>query len=251
MSGQGAKPLMTLLLLSGTGTATEIAARLARSGHDALCSVAGGARLGRTVDLPQREGGFGGEAGFRAFVKERGIRAVLDATHPFASRISERSARLCAEMGLPYCLVWRPEWVPEPGDRWIFLDQPEEAAGHVPPAAVVFLATGRAGLERFSVLRGRYLYCRQIQPKEGGFPLPDGEFILGTPPFTVEEEAALFRALRVDVLVVRNAGGEGSRSKLLAARQLGLLVLMLNRPPPPDAPLVGSVEAALDWVAQL
>ncbi len=201
---------MTLLLLGGTETATEIAARLARAGHEALCSVAGGVRLGRTVDLPLREGGFGGEAGFRASVSEKSISAVLDATHPFASRITERTARLCAEICLPYCLVWRPEWVPEPGDRWVFIDREEEAVAHVPPAAVVFLATGRAGLERFQNLQGRRIYCRRIHMPEGGFPLPDGEFIPGTPPFSVQEEEALFKALSVDVLVVRNAGGEGA-----------------------------------------
>jgi len=242
---------MTLLVLGGTGAATRIAAELARSGRDAVYSIAGDARLGRTTDLPQRIGGFGGAQGFRAYVGDMGITAVLDATHPFAARISDRTARLCAGMGLPYCLLWRPEWRPGPGDRWIFIDREEEAARHVPRGATVFLTTGRAGLEKFANLTGCRVHSRRIGPVDSDFPLPCGGFVAGTPPFSVADERALFTRLEVDWLVVRNAGGEAPRSKLIAARDIGLPVLLLNRPAPPDARRVETVAAALDWVARL
>ncbi|MBE0414896.1 precorrin-6A/cobalt-precorrin-6A reductase, partial [Yoonia sp.] len=62
---------------------------------------------------------------------------------------------------------------------------------------------------------------------------------------------ALFRRLGVDVLIVKNAGGVASRTKLTAARQLGIPVLMIARPPVGDWPVVSTVAEALDWVARL
>lgn len=243
---------MTLLLLGGSGAATVIAAALARRGCDAVASIAGGARLGGTADLPCRVGGFGGEAGFRDYVARAGISAVLDATHPFAARITARTARLCAALGLPYCLLWRPEWVPAAADRWTFVNRDEAAAEVIPRSAVVFLATGRAGLARQAGLAGRRVYCRRIGPCTEPFPYPGGAFVPGVPPFSVAQEMALFKRLGVDWLVVRNAGGSASRGKLVAAQRLGLSVVMVRRPaPPPAARRVATVKAALGWAARL
>jgi precorrin-6A/cobalt-precorrin-6A reductase len=242
---------MTLLLLAGTGEAQRIARGLAERGIPAVASLAGATRVPAPTGLPTRIGGFGGEAGFRDYLREAGITAVLDATHPFAIRITERTVRLCAEAGIPYCQVLRPAWVPEPGDNWVMLDREEEAAQHIAPGATVFLATGRQTLERFANLSSCRLICRQIDPPEGPFPFPNGEFRVGRPPFSVEDEVKLFDALGVDWLIAKNAGGEVPRTKLVAARQLGIRVAMINRPAQPAATRVETVEQALAWVEAL
>lgn len=242
---------MTLLLLAGTGEARQIARALADREVSAIASLSGATRAPCAMGLPSRSGGFGGEAGFRAYLAETGITAVLDATHPFAARISGRTARVCAEMQLPYCQLLRPAWQPGPGDRWTMIRREEDAARHIAPGSVVFLATGRQTLERFEALSACRLICRQINPPDGPFPFPDGKFLVGRPPFSVEQETRLFRQLGVDWLVVKNAGGAAPRTKLTAARDLGLPVAMVERPPQPEAPRVESVPAALDWVAAL
>jgi len=242
---------VTLLLLAGAGEAQQIARALADRGIDAVMSYAGGGRVLPDAGLPTHQGGFGGEAGFCAFLDEHHITAVLDATHPFAHRITGRTARICKARGLPYCQLLRSEWLPEAGDQWVFLDRAEEAADHIPEGAVVFLTTGRGMLKGFANLQGRQLICRQIDPPEEEFPLPNGRYLTGTPPFSVEDEVALFQQLGVDWLIVKNDGGEAPRSKLIAARRLGLPVAVLNRPPQPDAFRVKTVDAALEWVQSL
>lgn len=242
-----------LLLLAGTGEAARIAeALVARGAGDrVIASLAGATRAPRPLGVETRQGGFGGRAGFERFLDAAGIGAVLDATHPFAARISRRTAEVCAARGLPHAQLLRPEWTPGPGDRWLMLDDESDLAAHVPPGARVFLATGRQTLERFANMEGRYLYVRQIDPPEGDFPLREGEFIVGRPPFSVADEVALFRRLGIDWLVVKNAGGAASRSKLDAACELGLPVAMLRRPAQPEGPKLDGVAAALDWVAGL
>lgn len=239
---------MTLLLLAGTAEAQQVAQILASEGRVAIASLAGATRAPRAMGLPTRLGGFGGEAGFARYLEESGITAVLDATHPFAAHISDRTARVCAAKGLAYCQVLRPEWTPQTGDRWTMIAAEEEAAAHIPEGATVFLATGRQGLARFANLTGRHLICRVIDPPEAAFPLANGEFLVGRPPFSPEAERALFESLGVDWLVVKNAGGQASKSKLDAARTLGLPVAMITRPPQPDALRVTTVAAAMDWV---
>ena len=95
------------------------------------------------------------------------------------------------------------------------------------------------------------MICRQIDPPTEPFPFAGGRYLVGRPPFSVEDELALFQDLGVDFLVVKNAGGTPSRTKLTAARQLGLPVLMIARPPQGDWPVVETVEGALAWVNAL
>lgn len=243
---------LRLLLLAGTAEARAIAEGLvSRPGIRATASLAGATRLPESLPLPTRIGGFGGEAGFVAWIEAEGIGAVVDATHPFAVRITERTARVCAARGLPYLQVLRPEWHPGPGDRWS--EVPDEAAAVrlIAQGSTVFLATGRQTLEAFAGLRGCRVICRQIDPPEGPFPFRGGEFLVGRPPFSIAGEADLFRRLGVNWLVVKNAGGAASRPKLDAARALGLPVAMIARPPQPDCDRVADPAGALAWADAL
>jgi len=242
---------VTLLLLAGTGEAQEIARGLAALGSPAIASLAGATRSPRGFPLPLRVGGFGGAEGFGTYLEAEGITAVLDATHPFAARISARTHAICTKHHMPYAQILRPPWLPGPGDRWTLINAEEEAPAHIPEGATVFLATGRQTLERFACLTGRRLYCRQIDPPEGPFPFEGGEFLIGRPPFSTTDEIALFKRLRIDWLVVKNAGGAPSATKLEAARALGLPVLMINRPAPTPGPVLHNAEEALEWVRSL
>ena len=241
---------MTVLLLAGTGEAKRIAWGLADSRKKVVASLAGATRKPEPLPLPTRVGGFGGEDGFRTYIAEQRITAVLDATHPFADQITDRTARICSELGLPYAQVLRPPWKPQEGDTWTDIKSPEDAAQHIPDAGAVFLATGRQTLHRYANLEGRRVMARMIDPPTEPFPFEGGEFVIGRPPFKQDREEALFRALQVTHLVVKNAGGQGGRAKLDAARALAISVLMLERPPMPDAVRVETVQEALAWVAQ-
>lgn len=236
-----------LLLLAGSGEARQIAADLHRSGVPAIASLAGATRHPEQLPLPTRIGGFGGADGFAAYLKENNITAVLDATHPFASQISQRSAKVAQQMGIPYLQFLRAEWQPGPGDDWVMLEREEQVAEHIPEGANVFLATGRQTLHRYANLAGRALICRQIDPPDRAFPFENGQFLIGRPPFSVDDEMALFQQRGIDWLVVKNAGGIPSRSKLDAARLLKIPVAVIRRPQQPDAPKTDSIKAALNW----
>jgi precorrin-6A/cobalt-precorrin-6A reductase len=240
---------MTLLLLAGTGDARRIATRL--TGIDAVASLAGVTRDPEKLPIPTRTGGFGGEAAFQTYLTKAGITAVLDATHPYASRITKRTAKICALCDIPFLQFLRPGWTREAGDNWTEINCEEDATQHVPFGATVFLGTGRQSLERFANLAGRHVICRQIDPPERPFPFDGGEFLIGRPPFSVNDEVALLSERKIDWLIVKNAGGAASRTKLTAARRLGIPVLMLARPQQGGWSTVDNIDAALDWVNAL
>lgn len=240
-----------ILVLAGTAEGRAVASALHAEGRDAIASFAGVTRAPLQPDGPVRTGGFGGAEGFRRFLAQAGIRAVLDATHPFAARITARTARLCAEAGLPHAVLSRPAWRAGPGDRWHAVATPAEVAEVVPPGAAVFLAIGRQDLPHYAGLAGRRIVIRSIEPASAAL-FPGATVLTARPPWSVADETALLRAHRIDWIVTKNAGGTGARAKLDAARDLGLDVAMVDRPPlPPGARVLADVGAALDWLRAL
>ncbi|MFD0473346.1 precorrin-6A/cobalt-precorrin-6A reductase [Nonomuraea thailandensis] len=115
--------------------------------------------------------------------------------------------------------------------------------------ARVFLTTGRRSLPLFTGLPGVWLLARSVDPPEPPVP-PHVHVLLGRGPYTVEGERALIREHRLNVLVTKDSGGQLTAAKLTAARELGLPVIMVDRPPlPPGVRLVDTVAAATAWAA--
>jgi precorrin-6A/cobalt-precorrin-6A reductase len=238
---------MTLLVLAGTSDARKLLEGL--QGMDVIASLAGVTRSPANLPAKTRKGGFGGVQGFRDYLIANAIKGVVDATHPFAGTMTHTAATVCAELDLPHVILQRPPWVAKAGDDWHFVDNAAETAAIIPMGATVFLGTGRQTLAEFSCLEGRKLLARVIDPPQKPVLAEfKGDFLIGTPPFSIAEEVALFRDKGIEWLVVKNAGGQNSRSKLDAARELGLPVVMINRPKLPDAHVVGSVDEAQQWV---
>ncbi|GFE64265.1 cobalt-precorrin-6A reductase [Litoreibacter roseus] len=241
---------MTILVLAGTAEARDLIARLIANGEEVIASLAGATRAPVPLGTATRQGGFGGDAGFSSWLAAHEPQLVIDATHPYAERVTRRSARICRQVGIPFLRIEREGWTPSAEDDWIFIDRPESARNHLPAGSRVFLATGRQTLRQFENLSDCTLFCRQIDPPDRPFPFPNGEYVVGRPPFSIPEEVDLFTKLAIDFLVVKNSGGTASRSKLDAAAQMGLTVLMIERPQTVACETVATVGDAMDWVAR-
>lgn len=224
-----------VLILGGTAEARELAAALApRPGVRVTTSLAG--RVTRPGALPGevRVGGFGGATGLAGWLRERQVDALVDATHPFAETITANAARAAAETGVPAVVLRRPGWRPGPGDRWHPVASPAAAADLLPRFGPrVLLTTGRLGLSAFAHLTDHHFVVRSVEPPEPPLP-PHTEVLLARGPFTVADETALLRENLIDVLVTKDSGGAATSAKLTAARESGLPVVVVRRPPLPD-----------------
>jgi precorrin-6A/cobalt-precorrin-6A reductase len=237
---------MKVLVLGGTTEGAALCAALAAAGIGAVCSLAGRTAAPAALPVPVRVGGFGGPAGVAACLADGGFTHLVDATHPFAARMKPNAVAGAALAGVPLMALERPEWVPAAGDRWQVVPDMAAAAAALPAApAAVFLAIGRQELAAFAGLPHRFL-LRVVDA--GPPPLPGADVVVARGPFTVEGDLALMRGHGVQVVVAKNAGGEGARAKLDAARTLGLPVVMVARPALPARPAVGSVAGVMRWL---
>jgi len=247
-----------VLILGGTAEAAELAEALAArhgSGIELTVSLAGRTRAPRPTPGRRRVGGFGGAAGLAGYLRETATDLLVDATHPFAARISANAAEAAATTGLAMLRLDRPLWRPGPGDRWIPAADMAEAARQVAglhrEAGVrrVLLAIGRTELAAFGGLREVAFVVRLIEPTSGAPPLAGATYLVARPPFAAEAEHATLVRHGIEAVVAKNAGGDGGTGKLAAARTLGLPVVMVRRPPPAGGgATAGDVSEALAWI---
>ncbi|MDQ1721719.1 MAG: precorrin-6A/cobalt-precorrin-6A reductase [Pseudonocardiales bacterium] len=244
-----------VLILGGTAEARALATALAGlPGVRPISSLAGRVAAPLLPAGEVRIGGFGGAAGLTGWLAAGRIAAVVDATHPFAATISWSAAESAAAIGIPILALRRPSWTQRPGDDWRRQPSPPAAAAVLTELALdglaerVFLTTGRTGLAPFAGLDRQWFLIRSIEAPQP--PLPSRhQVLLARGPFSVAEEVALMREHRIEVLVTKDSGGPLTEAKLVAARKLGVPVLLIERPPLPDVPTVPTVEAARNWVA--
>ena len=237
-----------ILLLGGTTEASALASALAARGDRAVLSYAGRTETPRAQAIPTRVGGFGGVDGLADYMTREGVTHLVDATHPFAARISANAIAAAERAGVRLLALTRPPWEAGPGDRWTRVaDTGEAVAALGAEPARIFLALGRQTIGDFAHAAQHFYLLRFVDAGEPAH-FPHHHLVVDRGPFTREGELALLRAHRIQRVVAKNAGGSGARAKLDAARQLGLPVVMIDRPFIPPRPQVNSVAAVLDWL---
>ena len=241
-----------LLILGGTTEAYDLADRLAAlPDWHVITSLAGRTADPRHAAGETRIGGFGGVAGLVRYLHEQAIRAVLDVTHPFAAQMGWNAAEACRITGIPLLRLERPAWTAEAGDCWQSVTCWTEAAAAVrqSQAQRVLLAVGRQELSHFVDIETAWFLIRLVTPPAPLLPFRAAEWLAARGPFALADERALLDTWAIDTIVCKNSGGTATAAKLLAARERGVQVIMLQRPArPAGVPTVADGEAALAWL---
>ena len=172
------------------------------------------------------------------------ITKLIDATHPFAQQISANAVDATQQADVPFYTLRRPAWQAEPGDRWQCVETLEAAVDAVPDGATAFLALGSQHIGAFAVRPDCDFITRMVdQPAE---PPPfSAKIVLGRPSHDPNEEAKIFAANEVTCIVCRNSGGKGGYAKIIAARDLILPVIMIDRPLLDSSPSFDTVSQLL------
>jgi precorrin-6A/cobalt-precorrin-6A reductase len=250
MVNQGVSDMAhNLLILGGTTEATALAIALDDAGISATFSYAGRVARPKRQPLPTRIGGFGGVNGLANFIVENGITHVVDATHPFAAQMSTNAVTACAQTDVKLVALTRPKWDAKTGDNWTHVPDIDAAVAALSgPPKNVMLAIGRMHLDAFAPQPQHEYLLRLVDAPDGDVPLPNRFIIVDQGPFSVENDTALMRDHRIDIIVSKNAGGKGARAKIDAARALNLPIIMIDRPAIPARPEVGTVAQVLHWL---
>jgi precorrin-6A/cobalt-precorrin-6A reductase len=236
-----------ILILGGTTEARLLAGKLAaRPDLDVTLSLAGRTHNPAPQPVPVRVGGFGGAEGLARYLTGNRIDALIDATHPFAARISENAAIAARQAGIPAIALRRAEWRPVEGDRWTGVESIGDgvaALGERPRR--VFVTLGRQELAPLTRAPQHFYLVRSVDPVEPPLDLPHAAYLLARGPFAEEAERNLLLKHRIDAILAKNSGGDATYGKIAAARTLGIEAVLIHRPSPPDMPAAATVEEAL------
>ncbi len=240
-----------ILLFGGTSDTAEIALTLANAAYRVSVSTATDAsldigehpaisrRCGR-MDLPQ----------MHALLVTEKIRAVVDASHPYASALHSTASTAAKQAGIPYLRYDRPGTAPAaPSTR----DHAEAAKLACTAGKPVLLTTGSRHLD-FYVHECRKesipLIVRVLNHPDSleacrVAGLKPEQIVTGRGPFSLEENRALIRRYKIGVLVTKDSGKAGGvEEKLEAARLEHCQVVVVGRPS--EAPGYPSSAALLD-----
>jgi precorrin-6A/cobalt-precorrin-6A reductase len=241
-----------VLILGGTAEAMALAETLVDwPGLRVITSLAGRTRVPARPPGEVRIGGFSGADGLAQYLGETGVDAVVDATHPFATRISANARTACRRAVVPLLTIARPGWTREPGDIWIMVADEVDAAAALPEGARALLALGSQRLAAFASRRDVAFFVRMVDPPAETLPLASCTVIVGRPSRSVAAEQALLADNRIDHLVCRNSGGEASYAKIAAARAFRLPVIMIDRPKAHGGTAVSTIAAAREWLVDM
>ncbi|PBC25012.1 MULTISPECIES: cobalt-precorrin-6A reductase [unclassified Mesorhizobium] len=231
-----------ILILGGTTEARQLAGKLAVRASVTL-SLAGRTETPIAQGVPVRSGGFGGAEGLAAYLRETSTDLLIDATHPYAARISANAAQAARLTSVPILALLRPGWEPVEGDRWTLVDTTGDAVRALGPAPRrVFLALGRQEVAAFEAAPQHHYLIRSVDPVEPQLAVPDATYLLARGPFRELDERALLQEQRIEVVVSKNSGGAATYGKIAAARALGIEVIMVRRPALPEVPSAETVD---------
>ncbi len=242
-----AKATRRVLILGGTVEARELAGLLIKSGYEPVTALAGITRNPAERPGETRKGGFGCAQGLADFAARQAFSALIDATHPFAVRISNDAMEAARMLGLPLLRLERPPWAPGPRDRWVSVADNAAAVSVLPAGARVLLTIGRKEVLPYFSRADIAGIARMIEPVDESTRelARNWRIMLARPPFSLEGEVQLLADNAISHLVTKNSGGEETAAKLGAARLKGIEVIMIERPQKPECASVADAQAAL------
>ena len=240
-----------LLILGGTSEASALARRLAGEPDlEAVLSLAGATANPAPAPIPQRVGGFGGPEGLAAYLRSKPIDLVVDATHPFAARMSANALSACSATATPLVVFTRPPWVRQEGDRWNEVATMEEAVDALGASRkTVFLTQGRLQLATFACAPQHRYIVRAIDPPAEVAALADRRLYPRARAVRASRRTALTRDEKIEILVTKNSGGRADLSEDRGDAPLGVEVAIVRRPKPPEAETLHAIDSVMAWIA--
>lgn len=228
-----------LCVFAGTTEGRELAELLAGQPVSVTACVAteyGGALLESREGLTVAAGRLS-EAEMENLFRQEEFDLVVDATHPYASEVTENIARACEAAGTEYLrLLRRSDKIPE--DAVYVPDIAEAVAQLRHTKGNILLTTGSKELAKYTSLPDfqKRVYAR-VLPMEASLQacreagLAPDHIIAMQGPFSREMNAATLRAVDARYMVTKDTGRAGGfAEKAIAAREAGAVLVVVGRP---------------------
>ena len=242
-----------VLVFAGTGEGPAIARALLDSGHRVSVSVVSDSASRAYAEIPLHElhvGAFSPAPSLVDYLVARGVTLVVDATHPFALKISAQLQSACSSRNLRLIRFERPDHALEEGSLLGAVNDLAccDLSGHR-----LLLAVGARQLAAAAAaarLAGARVYARVLPTAEAmrlaGRAGLSGEQLAVLRPGSGDRigglEAALCRRWEITDVLCRQSGGVADQLWSELAHQQAIRLWKLKRPNPmPNVEVVHSV----------
>ncbi|AGA68541.1 cobalt-precorrin 6A reductase [Desulfitobacterium dichloroeliminans LMG P-21439] len=239
---------MNLFILAGTEDGRELASAFQKRGYQVLVSTLTeyGSEIAQEQGLTVRFGALD-EDSLRRILREQEMSALIDATHPYAQEIHGLAQRIASECGRPYFRWERPLGEYPPHQLIYFVSSLEEAAERAAQlGGRIFLSTGSKNLSEWlaqPVFQGCEVFVRilptaQVLSQCETAGLKPYQIIAMQGPFTSKFNEALWEQMEIEVVISKESGSfGGTGEKVQACLQLGIPIILLERPASAQAEL--------------
>lgn len=235
-----------ILLMGGTQDAREVVKALNLAFPRTMIVATAVSDYG--ADLLRKQGGCVvlqgamDAAALTSFIREKEVRVLVDATHPYAEGASKEAQQAAKEADIAYLRYERPGADIPAGDGVYYA--PDFAAAATISARLgkkIFLTIGTRHLHEFiTALPPEKEVVARILPDEGGIEhcrklgLSPAQIVALQGPVTKELNAALFAQYGAQVVVSKDSGRTGGTpEKVAAAREKKIPIVLVRRPAGP------------------
>ena len=225
---------MKIVIFSGTTEGRLLSERLAADGvevHVCVASEYGRDLQGTQAGIRVLQGPLS-ETEKAGLLKDAGI--CVDATHPYASHVTESVRKACEKAGVPYLRVLRRAC---PAENAVEVENAAAAAAWLAGReGNILLTTGAKELQDFRSLDKNRLFPRVLPTADSlnvcrELGIPTKNIIAMQGPFSKELNEALIRQFQIAYLVSKDGGAPGGfPEKAAAAAAAGAQLVVLKRP---------------------
>ncbi|MGE4283630.1 MAG: precorrin-6A reductase [Clostridia bacterium] len=230
-----------ILVFAGTQDGRELAALLAARGYKTVVSVVSdyGAELVQPMQEIQVVKGKLQKSEMIKLFQDMDITTVLDATHPFARNVSENAIHACKEAGIYYLRYERPTEDYAGYDNVIAVESVKHAVDMLNKMeGRVLLTTGSnsldivtKGINEKDRIVARVLPGLEIMSKCIQLGLQPKQIIAMQGPFSRELNREMFKHCNAQIVLTKDSGSVGgTQSKILAAQDSGIPIIVITRP---------------------
>ncbi|MCR5107675.1 MAG: precorrin-6A reductase [Lachnospiraceae bacterium] len=238
---------MKVIIFSGTTEGRIAAGKLSEKGYDITVSVA--TKLGReAMDTELSENGADiitgrlGPVELKELLKK--FEVCIDATHPFATEITENLKKVCKEEDVHYFRLIRDKYNTVSGsqkekdsDMIQYVDDIEAAADILNDrSGNILITTGSKDLKSYECLERNRLYVRIIPSVDGiktceEEGIPHKNIIAMWGPFSQKMNEAVIEQFDIKYVVTKDSGKNGGfAEKKEAAKNKDCKLLIIKRP---------------------
>ncbi len=257
-----------ILILGGTGDAIDIGSFLKDKGYSIQISTATsyGKELVRKHTLETFDSRLQGENMHRT-LSEYNIKAVIDATHPYSTKVTCNAAKACQKLELPFVRFERPRTkIPDREGIYLVENFHQGAEMSFYLGKKILLTTGSKDLDVFiqglnsfdeTYRKTIKLYARVLPENDSiakcqKLGLTPDQIIAIKGPLNYDLNKAIYKSYEISVVVTKDSGETGGTpEKIDAALDLGINIIIVKRPEYKEISAVTNKEAVLSWLQEV